>query len=40
MRAILLFLALALAACTTIPPGYDTDTTPGHDGEEWIGGAP
>jgi hypothetical protein len=28
-----------LGACATTPTGYDRDTTPEHNGEEWIGGA-
>lgn len=37
-------VALAFVAClmngcqTRIPSGYDADTTPDHDGEEWVGG--
>jgi len=41
----LLFIALALLAfcsgCLTtpsVPNGYDADTTPGHNGEAWVGG--
>lgn len=45
---ILLLLALVLApvaGCQApggnqVPPGYDADTTPDHNGELWIGGAP
>jgi len=40
MKILLLLIALTIAACTTIPPGYDRDTTPGNDGSDWIGGAP
>ncbi len=29
---------LMLSGCSTVPPGYDADTTPDHDGEEWVGG--
>ena len=32
--------ALLLAGCSSVPEGYDWDTTPDHDGEEYIGGAP
>lgn len=32
-------VAALLGACATTPSGYDRDTTPEHNGEEWIGGA-
>ena len=39
LRAIMiLILSAALAGCATTPRGYDSDTTPDHDGEEWVGG--
>jgi hypothetical protein len=34
-----LFAAALASSCASIaksPPGYDADTTPGHDGEAWI----
>ncbi|MFH0907184.1 MAG: hypothetical protein V1929_00275 [bacterium] len=31
-------LCFVFAGCATVPPGYDADTTPGHNGEQWIGG--
>lgn len=31
-------LLLLFGCATTIPDGYDADTTPGHNGEAWIGG--
>ena len=31
--------ALVLAGCGT-PKGYDWDTTPDHNGEGYVGGAP
>lgn len=37
--AALASLALVFG-CQTIgtPPGYEADTTPGHNGEAWVGG--
>lgn len=44
LRAICTAIAIALlTGCMSlhqVPPGYDADTTPGHDGEQWIGGTP
>lgn len=33
-------ILLFLFGCQTIgtPPGYEADTTPGHNGEAWVGG--
>lgn len=36
---LLCLLWLLPTACTTPPPGYTADTTPGHNGEAWRGGA-
>lgn len=30
--------ALLLNSCASVPSGYDADTTPDRDGEEWVGG--
>ena len=34
-----ILVALLLAGCGT-PKGYDWDTTPDHNGEGYVGGAP
>lgn len=41
LLTILLCAIAVLTSCvSTVPPGYDADTTPDHDGESWIGGQP
>ena len=35
-----MLVCVLLAGCASIPEGYDWDTTPDHDGEEYVGGAP
>jgi hypothetical protein len=35
---VIFLLGLSLQGCRSIPEGYDRDTTPGHDGADWIGG--
>ena len=40
MRFIAVIVAAVLLAGCKVPEGYNWDTTPDHDGEEYIGGAP
>ena len=37
MKAIAVLLLALLAGCATVPEGYDWDTTPEHDGGEYVG---
>jgi hypothetical protein len=33
-----LLLLTIFIGCASTPAGYDADTTPDHNGEQWIGG--
>ena len=39
MKILAVILAAVLLAGCKAPEGYDWDTTPDHDGEEYVGGA-